>query len=109
MLCARRVVRVVHEGDVKSTPFLAEAHVIVGSAPFLAGQGSAPITLYLSHLSAKPDAGRFVAEGLNQPRRIIRVSGGKIIQPSPNRPIKQASVKDSARSLIEHRAEPWVT
>ena len=44
MLCARRVVRVVHEGDVQSSPFLAGAHVIMGSAPFLAGLGSAPIT-----------------------------------------------------------------
>ena len=28
---------------------------------------------------------------------------------SPNCPYKQASVKDSARPLIERRAEPWVT
>ena len=60
MVCAQRVVRVVHEGDVQSTPFLAEAHVIIGSAPFLAGLGSAPITLSLSHLRAKADAGRFL-------------------------------------------------
>ena len=57
MLCAQRVLRVVHEADVQSSPFLAEAHVIVGSTPFLAGQGSAPITLYLSHLKAKAEAG----------------------------------------------------
>ena len=80
MLCAQRVVRVVHEGDVQSSPFLAEAHVFVGSVPFLAGLGSAPITLYLSHLRAKADAGRFAAEEPNQPRRIIRVSGWKIIR-----------------------------
>ena len=53
MLCAQRVASIVTEGDVQSSPFLAEAHVIVGSAPFLARQGSAPITLYLSHLRAK--------------------------------------------------------
>ena len=75
MLCAQRVVRVVREGDVQSSPFLAEAHVIVGSTPFSVGLGSAPITVYLSHLRAKADAGRFVAEELNQPRCIIRVSG----------------------------------
>ena len=80
MLCAQRVVRVVHEGDVQSSPFLTEAHDIMGSAPFLAGLGSAPLTLYISHLRAKADAGRFVAEEPNQPRRIIRVSGWKIIR-----------------------------
>ena len=80
MLCAQRVVRVVHEGDILSSPFLAEAHAIMESAPFLAGLGSAPRTLYISHLRAKADAGRFVAEEPNQPRRIIRVSGGKIIR-----------------------------
>ena len=79
MLCAQLVVRVVHEGDVQSSPSLAEAHVIVGSAPFLAGPGSAPITLYLSHLNAKADAGQFMAEEPNRPRRIIRVSGWKKI------------------------------
>ena len=75
MLCAQRVVRVVHEGHVQSTPFLTEAHLIVGSAPFLAGLGSAPITLYLSDLRTKADAGRFVAEKPNQPSHITRVSG----------------------------------
>ena len=94
MLCKQRVVRVVHEGDVHSSPFLAGAHVIVGSTPFLAGLRSAPINLYLSHLRAKADAGRFVAEEPNQPCCIIRVPGRK------------ASVKDSARSLIERRAVP---
>ena len=79
MWCGQHVVRVVHEGDVKSSPFLAEAHVIAGSAPFLAGQGSATITLHLSHLRAKADAGRFGAEEPNPPRRIIRVSGWKMI------------------------------
>ena len=28
---------------------------------------------------------------------------------SPNSPIKQASGKDSARSLIERQAKPWLT
>ena len=79
MLCAQPVARVVRERDVQSTASLAEAHVIVGSAPVLAGPGSAPISLYLSHPRAKADAGRFVAEEPNQPCRIIRVSVWKRI------------------------------
>ena len=75
MLCTQHAVRVVHEGDVHSSPFLAEAYVCVASEPFLGGRGSAPITLYLSHVRAKGDAGRFATEEPNQPRRIIRVSG----------------------------------
>ena len=91
MLCAQRVARVIPERDVQSTPFLARAHVIVGSAPFLARQGRAPITLYLSHLRAKAGARRFVAEELNQPRRIIRVCGWKTIYcPEAFLPSKQA-------------------
>ena len=80
MLCAQRVVRVVFEGDVQSSPVLAEAQVFVGSAPFLAWLRSARITMYLSHLRAKADAGRFAAEEPNQPRRIIPVPGWKIIR-----------------------------
>ena len=38
---------------------------------------AAPITLYLSHLRAKADAGQFEAEEPNQPRHIIRVFGWK--------------------------------
>ena len=83
MLCTQLLVRVVHEEDVQSPPFLAGAPVIVGSAPFLAGQGSAPITLYLSHRRAKADAGRFEAEEPSQPHRIIPVSARKIIQCPP--------------------------
>ena len=79
MLCAQGVVRVVHEGDVRSSPFLAKVHGIVGSAPFLARLESAPITLYLFHLRAKADAVRFVAWEPNQPGRMIRVSGWKVI------------------------------
>ena len=83
MLCTQRLVRVVHEEDVQSSPFLAGAPVIVGSAPSLAGQGSAPITLYLSHRRAKADAGRFEAEEPSQHHRLIPVSAWKIIQCSP--------------------------
>ena len=54
-----------------------EPMLIVGSAPFLAGQGSAPIPLNLSHLRTEANAVQRLAEEPNLPRRIIRVSDRK--------------------------------
>ena len=48
----------------------------------------------------------FRAEEPNHPRRIIRVFEWKIIRCSETGPSKQASLRNSARSLIERRAEP---
>ena len=79
MLYAQLVVTVVDEGDVEASPVLAEAHAIVGQAPFLAEQESGPISLYLSHLKARADAGQFEAEEPNHTRCIKGVSGWKTI------------------------------
>ena len=49
---------------------------------------------------------RFRAEEPNHPRRIIRVFEWKIIRCPETGPSKQASLRNSARSLIERRAEP---
>ena len=46
------------------------------------------------------------AEEPNHSRRIIRVFEWKIIRCPETRPSKQASLRNSARSLIEGRAEP---
>ena len=48
----------------------------------------------------------FRAEEPNHPRRIIRVFEWKIIRCPETGPSKQASLRNSARSLIERRAEP---
>ena len=48
----------------------------------------------------------FRAEEPNHPRRIIRVIEWKIIRCPETGPSKQASLRNSARSLIERRAEP---
>ena len=45
----------------------------------------------------------------HQPRCIIQVSDWQAIQLFQYSPIKQESVEDSAVSVIERRAEPWVT
>ena len=42
----------------------------------------------------------------NQPLRIIRVFAWKTIRCPETRPSKQASIRNSARSLTERRAEP---
>ena len=82
MLCTQRVVSIVLEEVLQPLPFLADAHCcLCDKSPFLRGRkqyAAATITLYLSHLGAKADAGQFEAEGPNQPRRIIRVFGRKI-------------------------------
>ena len=54
-------------------------------------------------------AERFGAKKPNGPRRIIRVFNLKMIRCLQTNSIKQASFKDSARSLKERRAEPCVT
>ena len=82
-LHAQRVVRVVHEFYMNSS-LCPRQHwlrfiLIVASAPFLVGQGSAPITLYLSHLRTQVNAGQLLEGEPNLHRRIIRVSGWKII------------------------------
>ena len=48
----------------------------------------------------------FWAEEPNHPRPIIRVLEWKIIRCPKTRPSKKASLRNSARSLIERRAEP---
>ena len=48
----------------------------------------------------------FRAEEPNHPRRIIRVFEWKIIRCPETSPSKQASLRNSARSLMERRAEP---
>ena len=48
----------------------------------------------------------FWAEEPNHPRRIIQVLEWKIIRCPKTGPSKQASLRNSARSLIERRAEP---
>ena len=48
----------------------------------------------------------FWAEEPNHPRRIIRVLEWKIIRCAKTGPSKKASLRNSARSLIERRAEP---
>ena len=48
----------------------------------------------------------FWAEEPNHPRRIIRVLEWKIIRCPKTGPSKKASLRYSARSLIERRAEP---
>ena len=48
----------------------------------------------------------FWAEEPNHPRRIIRVLEWKIIRYPKTGPSKKASLRNSARSLIERRAEP---
>ena len=48
----------------------------------------------------------FWAEEPNHPRRIIRVLEWKIIRCPKTGPCKKASLRNSARSLIERRAEP---
>ena len=48
----------------------------------------------------------FRAEEPNHPRRIIRVLEWKIIRCPKTGPFKKASLRNSARSLIECRAEP---
>ena len=48
----------------------------------------------------------FWAEKPNHPRRIIRVLQWKIIRCPKTGPSKEASLRNSARSLIERRAEP---
>ena len=48
----------------------------------------------------------FWAEEPNHPRRIIRVLEWKIIRCPKTGPSKQASLRNSARSLMERRAEP---
>ena len=48
----------------------------------------------------------FWAEEPNHPRRIIRVLEWKIIRCPKTGPSKQASLRNSACSLIERRAEP---
>ena len=48
----------------------------------------------------------FWAEEPNHPRRIIRVLEWKIIRYPKTGPSKKASLRISARSLIERRAEP---
>ena len=48
----------------------------------------------------------FWAEEPNHPRRIIRVLKWKIIRCPKTGPSKKASLRNSARSLIERRAEP---
>ena len=55
----------------------------------------------LSHLRKEANAGRLLAEEPNQPPSIIPISGW-----SKSRPIKQASLGNSTRSLIERRLEP---
>ena len=59
----------------------------------------------LSHLGTEANAGRLLAEDSNLPPHTIRISGKKKMLPK-SRPIKQASLRNSARSLIERRAEP---
>ena len=49
---------------------------------------------------------QFRAEEPNHPRRIIRVLEQKIIRCPETGPSKQAILRNSARSLIERRAEP---
>ena len=51
----------------------------------------------------------FWAEEPNHPRRIIRVLEWKIIRCPKTGPSKKASLRNSARSLIERRAEPLGT
>ena len=48
----------------------------------------------------------FWAEEPNHPRRIIRVLEWKLIHCPKTGPSKKASLRNSARSLIERRAEP---
>ena len=48
----------------------------------------------------------FWAEEPNHPRRIIRVLEWKILRCPKTGPSKKASLRNSARSLIESRAEP---
>ena len=61
----------------------------------------------LSHLRTKADEGRLAAEEPNQPRCIIQVLGWKIIR-CPLTVLQASKVKNSARSLIQPRAQPWV-
>ena len=88
-----------------SPPLLAEAQFVVCVICALFNMGenwgvakgnccctTSPVSL--SHLRTKADEGRLAAEEPNQPRCIIQVLGRK--------------VKESARSLIERRVEPWV-
>ena len=48
----------------------------------------------------------FLAEEPNHPRRIIRVLEWKIIRCPKTGATKKASLRNSARSVIERRAEP---
>ena len=48
----------------------------------------------------------FWAEEPNHPRRIIRILEWKIIRCPKTGPSKKASLRNSARSLIERTAEP---
>ena len=48
----------------------------------------------------------FWAEEPNHPRRIIRVLHWKIVRCPKTGPSKKASLRNSARSLIERRVEP---
>ena len=59
----------------------------------------------LHHLK-RSHAGTVSVEEPNHPRRIIRVFEWKIIRCPETGPSKQASLRNSARSLIERRAEP---
>ena len=61
----------------------------------------------LAHLRTKADDARLAAEEPKQPPRIIRFSGWKIIRCPLTEP-QASKLKDSARCLIERRAEPSV-
>ena len=99
------------DGVELPSPFLAEAQsfdCVISALYFSTAQGTAPITLYLSHLYNRGQWTGFKTEEPRHTPRIIRFLVCPIIHFSSTQ-LQASKLKDFARSLMERRAKPWVT